>query len=96
MDETSEKFENLKSLNLRRGGVREAEIGVLKEKLREIGVEIENERDDLRVELDVHIEETSGLRLKLVEVERRERKTEEEVQKMKVEYSGVMEEREED
>ena len=76
--------------------MREAEIGVLKEKLREIGVEIENERDDLRVELDVHIEETSGLRLKLVEVERRERKTEEEVQKMKVEYSGVMEEREED
>ena len=96
MDEASEKFENLKSLNLRRGGVTEAEIGVLKEKLREIGVEIENERDDLSVELDVHIEETSGLRLKLVEVERRERKTEEEVQKMKVEYSGVMEEREED
>ena len=76
--------------------MREAEIGVLKEKLREIGVEIENERDDLSVELDVHIEETSWLRLKLIEVERRERKTEEEVQKMKVEYSGVMEEGEED
>ncbi|PSS19629.1 Myosin-11 like [Actinidia chinensis var. chinensis] len=84
---------------------REAEIGVLKEKLRDIGVEIENERegsirvsrerDDLRVELDVQIEETNGLRLKLLEAERRERKTEEEVQKMKVEYNGLMEEREE-
>ncbi|PSS26697.1 CAP-Gly domain-containing linker protein [Actinidia chinensis var. chinensis] len=84
---------------------REAEIGVLKGQLRDIGVEIEaerdvlirvsRERDDLKVEFDVQIEETSGLRIKLTEAEKRENKMEEEVQKLKVEYNGVMEEREE-
>ncbi|GFY94120.1 hypothetical protein Acr_09g0005660 [Actinidia rufa] len=61
---------------------------------REGSIHVSRERDDLRVELDVQIEETNGLRLKLVEAERRERKTEKKVQKMKVEYNGVMEERE--
>ena len=61
--------------------------------MREGSIRVSRERDDLRVELDVQIEETNELRLKLVEVERRERKTEEKVQKMKVEYNGVMEER---
>ncbi|GFY90611.1 prefoldin chaperone subunit family protein [Actinidia rufa] len=84
---------------------REAEIGVLKGQLRDIGVEIEaerdvliqvsRERDDWRVEFDVQIEETSGLRIKLTEADKRENKMEEEVQKLKVEYNGVMEEREE-
>ncbi|CAL5330316.1 unnamed protein product [Camellia sinensis] len=84
---------------------RESEIGVLKKKLRDLVVEIENERDGssrlcrerdvLNGRLDAQIEETNGLRLELNEAEKRERKIQEEVEKMKMKYNAVMEEKNE-
>lgn len=81
-------------------GERESEIRVLEEKLSKVYAEMEKkidglkrvsrERDGLRTELDVQIEETNGLRLELVESEKRGRVIEEEVKKLKAEYNGVV------
>lgn len=71
--------------------------GKLRDLEREMG-EIEKvceERDCFKSELGVRIEETNGLRLKLAEVERRERKIMEEMEKFKVEYNCLIEERDE-
>lgn len=84
---------------------RESEIGVLKKKLSDLVVEFENERDGssrlcrerdvLNGKLDVQIKETNGLRLKFNEAEKREREIQEEVEKMKMKYNVVMEEKNE-
>uniref|UniRef100_A0A5B7CDT0 Uncharacterized protein n=1 Tax=Davidia involucrata TaxID=16924 RepID=A0A5B7CDT0_DAVIN len=84
---------------------RESEIEFLKKKLSEVVVEIDNERevstragrerDAMRSELDVQMEETNRLGLKLIEAEKRERKIQEEFRKLEMEFIGVMEEKEE-
>ncbi|XP_059648586.1 uncharacterized protein LOC132294668 [Cornus florida] len=84
---------------------RESKIGLLEKKLSELLVEIEKERDVskhlwqerdvVRTELDVQIEETNGLKAELVETVKRERKIREEFQKLEREYNGLMVEKEE-
>ncbi|KAK4340422.1 hypothetical protein RND71_041884 [Anisodus tanguticus] len=81
---------------------KESEIESLKKKVsdvsdevvneRNVSEEIRNEKDDMRMELDVQIEEANRLRVKLVETEKREKEIEVEVGKLKVEYDAVKEE----
>ncbi|CAK9179074.1 unnamed protein product [Ilex paraguariensis] len=82
---------------------KEFEIGELKKNLNELEVQLANERDFLsrvcqdkdetRATLDLQIEETNGLRVKLIETEKKEKEILEELKKLNVEYTGVVEEK---
>lgn len=84
---------------------REREIVLLNEKVKELGVEIEKERDfangvclerdEMRAELDVQINEAKELGRKLIEEEKKERLVQEEVEKLRAEYNLVVIEKEE-
>lgn len=79
---------------------REAEIGFLKKEANEVRASLENERDKLsrvcrerdllKTEIDGLVEERNGLRGKVVEKEKKERKIEEEVGKLKGKCEGLM------
>lgn len=79
---------------------REAEIGFLKKEVNEVRASLANERDKLsrvcrerdllKTEIDGLVEERNGLRGKVVEKEKRERKIEEEVGKLKGKCEGLM------
>ncbi|XP_030959781.1 myosin-6-like [Quercus lobata] len=79
---------------------REAEIGFLKKEVNEVRASLENERDKLsrvcrerdllKTEIDGLVEERNGLRGKVVEKEKKERKIEEEVGKLKGKCEGLM------
>lgn len=82
----------------------QSQIRLLKNKLSELVVEIKNEkdvsnqvtceRDEMRSERDIQIEETNGLKQKLIETERREKVILEEVEKLRVNYNNIVEEKE--
>uniref|UniRef100_A0A2N9E768 Uncharacterized protein n=1 Tax=Fagus sylvatica TaxID=28930 RepID=A0A2N9E768_FAGSY len=78
---------------------REAEIGFLKKEVNELKANLGNERDRftrvcrerdlLKTEIDGLVEETKGLRGKVVEMEKKERKIEKEAEKLKVKCEGL-------
>ena len=78
---------------------REAEIGFLKKEVNELKANLGNERDRfsrvcrerdlLKTEIDGLVEETKGLRGKVVEMEKEERKIEKEAEKLKVKCEGL-------
>ncbi|KAA8545044.1 hypothetical protein F0562_019857 [Nyssa sinensis] len=82
---------------------KESEIEFLKKKLSVLVVEIDNsrevsslagrERDAMRSELDLQIEETNGLSLKLVEAEKRQTNIQEELRQLEMQYNGIMQEK---
>ncbi|KAM7476972.1 hypothetical protein LguiB_024215 [Lonicera macranthoides] len=84
---------------------KENESGFLKKRLSEVAVEIGNEkkisgsvsqeRDEIRTRFDAQVEETDRLRVKLTQMEKKERLIEEVVCKLKGECKSLVEEKEE-
>lgn len=82
----------------------ESEFESLKQKLNDLNAEIASERsisnqvhrerDELVSKLDVQIAETNGLRKKLIEMEKREGKVHDEVEKLRVQCNDLLRENE--
>nr|GLL30549.1 uncharacterized protein LOC109191449 isoform X1 [Ipomoea trifida] len=82
----------------------EIEFESLKQKLNDLNAQIatersisnhaNRERDELASKLDVQIVETNGLRKKLIEMEKREGKVNDEVEKLRVQYNALSKENE--
>ncbi|CAN4107419.1 unnamed protein product [Withania somnifera] len=81
---------------------KESEIENLKKKLNAVDDEVAHERNvseailkekgEMKVKLDAQVEEANGLRVRLVETEKREKEVEVEVGKLRVEYNALAEE----
>ncbi|KAE8010132.1 hypothetical protein FH972_006523 [Carpinus fangiana] len=82
---------------------REAEIGFLKKEANELVANLENERgrlsrvcwerDLLKTEIDDHVQEANGLRENMVEMEKKDERSVEEIEKLKVECEGLLKEK---
>jgi chromosome segregation ATPase len=82
---------------------REAEIGFLKKEANELVANLENERgrlsqvcrerDLLKTEIDDHVQEANGLRENMVEMEKKDKRSVEEIEKLKVECEGLLKEK---
>lgn len=82
---------------------KEVEIGFLKREVSKLMGSLENERDmvsrvcrerdDLKRDFDSLVKEANGLKEKVVDTEKRERLVKEEVEKLKMQCKGLMEER---
>ncbi|CAA2978407.1 Hypothetical predicted protein [Olea europaea subsp. europaea] len=80
-------------------------IGLLNEKLSKTVAELESERDSsrrvieerdgMKVKLDVKIEEANGLRTNLIELEEGKKVIEQQIEKIRDEYNRVLEEKQE-
>ena len=82
---------------------REAEVGFLKKEANELVANLENERgrlsrvcrerDLLKTEIDDHVQEANGLRENMVEMEKKDKKSVEEIEKLKVECEELLKEK---
>lgn len=81
---------------------KESEIESLRKKLNDVGDQVVHERnvseeickekDEMKMKLDAQMEEANGLRVRLVETEKREKEIEGEVGKLRAEYDALSEE----